>query len=144
MSNQSSTRTPSTDIEALRKYINLPRRPVSAVWRAGVQGGEGSLDVPGPTDWYLTAVLTFSPKDMEEIVAEASRRERPRFRIAVKEIDWFPDEAKKYASKEEGADDFKLEGQLYDPSAFVKPPLMGGYLLRIGETTHLFVNLFTT
>lgn len=144
MSTQSNAPGPSTDIEALRKYINLPRRPVSVVWRAAARGGAAGSEVPGPTDTYIMAVLTFTPEDMEELIAEAARHERPRFSATVEDVGWLPPDVRKYASKEPGEDSFTLQGQMYDPAAFVKPPLMGGYILRVGSTPHLFIYLYTT
>ncbi|WP_433671671.1 hypothetical protein ACQP06_08260 [Nocardia sp. CA-136227] len=59
------------DLEPLTSRWPAIAQPVSATWAAGVQGMEitpSRIDVPGPSDYWLQAIITLDPA-----VAEALR-----------------------------------------------------------------------
>ncbi len=133
---------PSTDIDALNRVITLPRRPTAAIWRRAVKGSSRS-GVPGPTDYELQAVLTFSEEDAERIVEEAAKRERPGDVGTIKKLDWFPAEVKENLVEEPGSDEYRIKGEVYDASAFTKSPLSHGYFVRVGQTLRFYLYLYT-
>jgi len=133
---------PSTDIDALNRVITLTRRPTAAIWQRAVKGS-GRSDVPGPTDYELQAVLTFSEEDAESIVEEAAKRERPSDVGTIKKLDWFPAEVKENLIEEPGSDEYRFKGETYDAGAFAKSPLTHGYFVRVGQTPRLYLYLYT-
>ena len=48
------------DIATLAMLVNLPAVPVAAHWRVAPMSKTDSGRVPGPSDWYLDATITFS------------------------------------------------------------------------------------
>lgn len=133
---------PSTDIDALNRAITLPRRPTAAIWQRAVKGSNRS-GVPGPTDYELQAVLTFSEEDAERIVEEAAKRERPGDVGTIKKLDWFPAGVKEQLTKESDSDEYRIKGEVYDASAFAKSPLSHGYFVRVGQTPRFYLYLYT-
>lgn len=108
----------SRDVDRLGRNIRLPRRPVSVVWQVTARGsGGGDRGVPGPTDYTLTAVITFRSQDIKAIVAQAARR--PGNTALITPPPWFPAHARKYLA------------------------LRNGYWARIGKTSQVFLVLYT-
>lgn len=134
---------PSTDIDALGRLITLPRRPTAAIWRRVRKGSNTRSDVPGPTDYELQAVLTFSNEDAENIVKEAAARERPGDVGTIKKLDWFPAEVKENLIEEPNSDEYRFKGETYDAGAFAKSPLTHGYFVRVGRTPRFYLYLYT-
>jgi len=139
---QAETNEVSTDVEALNKLITLPVRPVSVVWRRQIRGAANSR-VPGPTDWYLEALLTFDPDDVKRVADEAKTAEKPRDIGSIDGIDWLPSEVRQNFDAEPNSAKYKVKGEVYAASAFAKPPLSQGYLVRLGETSQFFLKLYT-
>lgn len=132
----------SRDITELRKYITLPYPPTAVVWQTATRS-RASSRVPGPTDYSLTAVLTFRQEDIEKIVAAACKHEPPRD-DSIKLLEWFPAEIKKQAMKEPGTTQYWIKGKVYSAIAFYKLSLIHGSMLRSGKTPQLFLHLYTT
>ena len=139
---QAATNEVSTDVEALSKLINLPVRPVSAVWRRQVRGTANSR-VPGPTDWYLEALLTFDQDDAEKLAQEAKKSEKLRDIGSIDDLDWLPSEARQNFEAEPNSSKYRVKGEAYPADAFAKTPLLNGYLIRLGESPQFFLNLYT-
>ncbi len=55
------------DIATLAKLVNLPAVPVSAHWSVGPMSATDAGHVPGPSDWFLDATITFSANDAAKI-----------------------------------------------------------------------------
>lgn len=59
--------TPSTDLNELKKFVNLEKyMPNKAKWIYS-KIGNASDRVPGPTDYVFKAEMQFSPKTIEQI-----------------------------------------------------------------------------
>lgn len=139
---QAATDGVSTDVEALSKIITLPARPVSAVWRRQVRGTADSR-IPGPTDWYLEALLTFDQDDAERVTDEAKKSEKPRDIGSIESIDWLPSEARENFEADPNSSKYKVKGEAHSAAAFAKPPLSQGYLIRLGDSPQFFLKLYT-
>jgi len=132
----------STDVEALSRLITLPAPPVSAVWRRQVRGTPNSR-VPGPTDWYLEALLTFDQDDAEKIAKEAKKLEKLRDIDSIEGVDWLPAETRQNLEAVPNTPKYKVKGEAYPADAFAKTPLLNGYLVRLGESPQFFLKLYT-
>lgn len=139
----------SRDVNRLSQHIRLPFRPISAVWQIEAQGttGQGAANsgrtVPGPTDWNLTAVLTFRPQDLQKIVARASRRPAPSSRGIVKPRNWLPAGVRKYVVKDPQTGAYRLQGRVLDAGDFMKLSLANGFMVRVANTSHIYLYLYT-
>ena len=139
---QAATNEVSTDVEALSRLITLPARPVSAVWRRQIRGTADSR-VPGPTDWYLEALLTFDQVDADHLTDEAKKSEKLRDIDSIEGVDWLPTEARQNFEAVPNSSKYKVKGDAYPADAFAKPPLSQGYLIRLGESPQFFLKLYT-
>jgi hypothetical protein len=139
---QPATNEVSTDVDALSKIITLPVRPVSAVWRRQIRGTADSR-VPGPTDWYLEALLTFEPDDAESLAEEAKKSEKLRDIDSIEGIDWLPEEARQNFEAVPNTPKYKVKGEAYPADAFAKTPLLSGYFVRLGDSPQFFLKLYT-
>lgn len=99
--------------------------------------------VPGPTDWTLTAVLTFRPQDLQKIVDRASKRPAPSTRGLVKLQNWLPSSVRKYAIKDSQTGYYRLKGQVLDAGDFMKLSLANGFMVRIDKIPHIYLYLYT-
>lgn len=131
----STTFAVSRDINKLGQIITLPRRPLSAVWQMK-QIGDGNF---GPSDYTIQAVLQFSPRDLQALVASAARR-APSKPGAIAVESWFPNVLKQKAAKSKN----RLRAQRLDPSDFTDLSFNQGELWRIEGTNYLFVSLLTS
>lgn len=116
---------PSNDLEALSQLVHLPAKPSAVLWQRAIQGSVGF----GPTDWSLTAVLDYSPEEARALVAEA-KKTGPTDPLAP---EWLPDELRV---------DLKKAVPL-DAQAFRRPPLSGGNVYYLEESSKLVLMLFT-
>jgi hypothetical protein len=132
----------STDVDELAKLVRLPYRPSAAQWQTALLG-EAS-DVPGPTDWTLTAVLTFAEEDAEKLVAAAAKRRRPTA-IGTEPLEWFPAELQEQLVPVPGPTSplSRVRGETYDAVDIAKPPLGSGFLVRIGRSPRFLLRLQT-
>lgn len=129
----------SNDIEKLGNVINFPVKPEKVVWQAVVRGGESTI--PGPSDYELRAILTFSKADADKITKKASEKETPRDIPTIPMYKFIPAELKDKLKKD--GDNYKFEGDLLDASEFYKSSFRDGYLVRIKDTNQFFLHLFT-
>lgn len=129
-----------TDIENLEKQINLPVRPSEVKWTAEVFDNSKG-EVPGPTDYRLTALLKYDEKNAAELVRklEAETAEKSPGSADVKA--WFPDEVKNQAKTVDGRT--YLEGAKYLPDGFLRAPYRNGNLIRIEKTNYFVLNVFS-
>jgi hypothetical protein len=136
-----SAATPSQNLDELARVVNLPLRPQTAVWQRKRLGGNQVSDIPGPSDWNLTAVLRYSDEDAEKVAAAAAKHETAAPDEAEIE-EWFPAELRKLA--EDSATTPKtIAGQRYRADDFRRAPLLSGSLIRIGKTGYFVLRLFT-
>jgi hypothetical protein len=133
----------STDVEALSKIITLPARPVSVIWRRQIRGSASDSGLPGPTDWYLEALLTFEPEDADHLTKEAKKSEKVRDIDSVEGVDWLPVEARQNFEPGPNRSKYKVKGDAYPAGAFAKTPLLNGYFIRLGESPQFFLKLYT-
>lgn len=132
---------PRTDVDALSRYVALPFTPGRAIYVAAPRGVVGF----GPTDWELTALLTFAPRETAEIVADAARFPRARATVIVPptQLDWFPPEARDLLVESPAKGGHVLPGEVYDARAFQRRPLTHGHFVRVGTTPHLYLYLYS-
>lgn len=127
----------SRDINTLGKSIALPRRPLVAVWQMK-QMGDGEM---GPSDYSITAVMQFSPRDLKALTVSAAKRatsgKATTEKISV--LPWFPEALRKKAATSKGF----LKAQSLDPSDFYKMSFIQGSLHRIEGTNSLVLALHT-
>lgn len=115
---------------------------MSVVWQVTARGsGGGDRGVPDPTDYTLTAVITFRSQDIKAIVAQATRR--PGNTALITPPPWFPAHARKYLVPTPEANGYTLRGDLYDAELFARQSLRNGYWARIGKTSQVFLVLYT-
>lgn len=131
-------KTANDNAEELGMLIKLPFEPVEAVWLEEPAVQETGR-VPGPNDRRLRAVLLFSQKDTEKIVAEAAKGEGP-VPVEVMAEDWYPTEL---ISKSEMAEDQKLKGSRLAADQFFQSPYLEGSVIQIEGTDYFVVELFT-
>jgi len=137
MSGTSGQAAVSKDVNELRRLVNLPYEPRSAIWQRRARGSGESGAAPGPTDWSVVCVLELSEEDAARLVADATRQ-RPAAAKKVKVLEWFPEEVRRRAG-----DDQMLEGQGFDAGLFYKSPLTNGSLVRVPETNYFVLGLYT-
>ena len=125
----------SRDIGKLGRLITLPRRPLAAVWRYE-QLGAGGL---GPSDHAIQAVMKFSPRDLQALTANATRREAAKPGVVAAEP-WFPPALRQQAKSSKGI----LRADGLDAGDFHKMSFIRGKLWRLRGTDTLFVSLSTS
>ena len=133
----------STDVKTLGKYINLPSPPIRVFWQT-MDITKPSL-APGPTDWSLMGVLTFSEQAIENIMQKSVRSQQMN-RPYIQEqfvLDWFPLELKNSLTASETPGFWRINQDGYEPEIFEKSPLLHGYFVRVGKTSDLFLYLHT-
>jgi hypothetical protein len=129
-------RTPaSTDIEALGKYIKFPVRPLAVAWETLSMSGQGA---PGPTDWYLMAVLRYKEPDLDALAKSSESTNTPPVLDSNELRPWFPQDLKAAWTAGPGGQ-FQLQGPAYKASAFYKGPLHDGYFAIVPKTDELFL-----
>ncbi len=136
MSETSGQAPVSKDVNELRRLVNLPYEPRSAIWQRRARGS-GESAAPGPTDWSVVCVLELSEGDAARLVADATGR-RPAAAKKVKVLEWFPEEVRRRAG-----DDQMLEGEGLDAGPFYKSPLTNGSLVRVPGTNYFILGLYT-
>lgn len=125
-----------TSIEELEKQVNLPVRPSEVKWTAEVFDNSKG-DVPGPTDYRLTALLKYEEKSAAELVKTLESENLGNTDVK----NWFPDEVKSLAKTSDGRT--FLEGAKYSPTPFFRGSYQNGNLIRVGETNYFVLNLFS-
>jgi hypothetical protein len=131
----------SQDVAALGKLIQLSPLPITVVWQHKQLGSNRVPDVPGPSDWSLTAVLQYSDEDTAKIIAKAAKIESPE-PTEVPWQEWFPSNLR--ATTPGAASTVALRGERYQADDYFRPPLMNGSLIRIGKTSYFVLSVFTT
>lgn len=120
------TRTPvSTDIDKLARYVSFPARPASATWETLAISDPR---LPGPTDWYLMALLHYSEADLDSI-ARGAQPSSESAALTISEIrPWFPASLKS-AFIPSGGETLRFNGQSYRANLFYKGSLHDGYFV---------------
>lgn len=128
-----------TNVETLGELINLPHPPQAALWQVDKLGpASGNLRLPGPSDYYLVAVLTYEPAVMRDMQATATAKSSP---VQVSEDffkSWYPQPVRD--SFEPSS--LRLRAPAYEATAFAKSPWLMGYMFFPSDET-LFVCLWT-
>lgn len=134
----STTFPVSRDINTLGKSIALPRRPLGAVWQMK-QMGDGEM---GPSDYSITAVMQFSPRDLKWIVDSASSRGSHRV-VQVPLASWYPAPLQKKAVRNNSGK-LRLSVQNLSAFDFEKLSLRNGNLFHVVGTNYCVLSLSTT
>ena len=130
----------STDIEKLSQHIALPVRPSEAIWQQEVLGKQNT-NVPGPTDYRLTAVLRYDASDVQALLQKVGPSTREAETRNVEVEAWFPDEVKKLARDDDGVS--TVEGYRYEADAFLRSPYSSGKLIRAGQTNYFVLKILS-
>lgn len=131
----------NTNIDELAKNVNLPVRPSEAVWKKKTMDNESGA-VPGPNDYYLTAVLKYTDADIEKL-KDATGQNKDEVSKGIIELEqWFPEEIKKLAKDIDG--EKLLPGEKYDAEKFMRSPFRNGTLSRIEDSNYFVLNLYST
>jgi len=129
----------SENIDELARFVQLPVRPAAAFWQHGRMGKNDHPDIPGPSDGFLVAVLSYAPADADRLVAAHST---PPSRTDIAMADWFP--AGLRALAHPNADGLQvLSGTRYVVS-YVRPPFSAGALNRVGSSGWFVLVLSTS
>lgn len=117
--------TAKTDTEALARFIPLETSPASVLW--------DTAELPGGSDWMLTALLTYSTAERDALLA-AMAPQPGMFSITLP--DWVPDQATTALGETDGT---VQSDQTLAPTPFFKSPLLTGNALAVGDTQILIV-----
>jgi hypothetical protein len=131
----------SQDVNALASIIPLDPQPVAVSWQRKALGSNHVVDIPGPTDYSLTAVLQYRDEDVAAVVAAAAKMAP----AAIGEVawqDWFPAALKPFATPSQDGN-LVLKGERYQSHQIKRAPLLQGPLVRIGKTNYFVLSLFT-
>lgn len=125
----------SSDVNALAQKIELPVKPLEAVWLEEKLGNPDN-NVPGPTDYRLTAVLKFSETDAEKLPEKINSEKLPGGLVEIEK--WFPEDLKNKAGES-----MKLNGTKYDADAFLRSPYTQGTITRIENSNDFVLRLLS-
>ena len=115
----------STDIDKLAQYVSLPARPASATWETLAMSDP---QLPGPTDWYLMALLRYSKADLDSIARGAQPSNESAVLTTSEIRAWFPASLKS-AFTPTGGGRLRFGGQSYRANVFYKGSLHDGYFV---------------
>ena len=136
-----TTSTEKTNIAELAELINLEYIPVSVVWQVVRLGPEpGDIRLPGPSDAYLVAVLTYTPSVINEIRFATSTRDSDVYVDTDFIKSWYPPSVQAAFITEEKTGFLVLSEPSYDPELFTASPWLTGYVFfPDDETVFLFL-----
>jgi hypothetical protein len=124
-----ATDNPSSDLAKLARLISLPFPAKSAYFETAARGAPSDF---GPTDYALTAVITFSDEDAAALVKRAAAKPAPPG--GIEEKSWFSADVKKRLA---------TKARRYDASAFFKGALANGSVTHLEGTPTFVLSLFT-
>jgi hypothetical protein len=75
------------DIATMAKLVNLPAMPLAVHWSVGPMSKIDDGRVPGPSDWYLDATITFAAGDAAKISGVESFYKSPLLTGKLMRID---------------------------------------------------------
>jgi hypothetical protein len=130
----------SADAKLLRRYINLPREPLSMKWQ--------TRDLPRHGDWSLCVLFRFSRPDLDAIIAASSKLPGPPAIPADLLNIWFPAQLRdRYAHARRDARGVLLEdAMLRTPDPFVvgdRSPLVHGSVAIWRDEQLAYLDLYT-
>ena len=118
-------RTPlSHDAGSLAEFVNLSSRPKSVLWETL---NLSDPRVPGPTDWYLMALLLYGDDEVNAITRAAGQTRDPAVLEPGQMRPWFPDRLKADWTTEAGR--YRFRGLTYRADSFYKGTLHDGYFV---------------
>ena len=141
MRHESPPSTPSRSVPDFRKIVKLPADP-SEVWFEQIPRGKpGGL---GPTDYFLVAVMRFSPSTLSTLLKNATRTGDPSPGIlpAVNRA-WFPPPVKA-AVRSVGAQSVEVRGEEYDGAPFASGAFSSGSFIVIDGNEYVLLVLTTS
>ncbi len=120
--------TAKTDPEALARFISLENTPSSVLWDTN--------ELPGGSDWMLTALLTYSAEERDALLAGMTPQ-AGTFSMTLPP--WLPSDV---TAALQTTGDVLQSDQTVSPDPFFQSPLLTGNAVAVGET-HVFVVLQT-
>ena len=134
----SKSRLPvSSDLASFRKYVNLPAEPRAVLFQTFNRSNQR---VPGPTDWYLLALLTYDQSSASAITQKTKQSE-PMELDADEIPHWLPDSVKTSLIKTPTG--YRFPGQAYQAGSFAKSPLNDGEFVVSGDYVFLRLDCCT-
>ena len=129
-----------TDVELLRKFIELPKAPLSVKWQTGDMVTAQNQSTLGPKDWGLVAILEFKSDDITELAAASGVIENKKT-VALPETfmwDWVKPALGVHSEKVNHY--YPLEGTARKADVFSRSPLLNGYWVQLqGNTILLYL-----
>lgn len=128
----------NTSIPDLEQWFNLDQldQPNSVMWRQITQG-DTSSNLPGPTDYYVVAILEYS-EDVEDLPSNLNLSTRADVYVDDSFLeDWMPNEIlNSFNRSAEGY--IKFDGIPHSSDGFLLPPLTYGYILFVDRYILLY------
>jgi hypothetical protein len=141
MTHDSQPATPSRSISDFRKVVKLPADPGEVWFEQVPRGTPGGL---GPTDYFLVAVMRFSPSALSALLKNATRTGDPSPGIlpAVNRA-WFPPPVKA-AVRSVDAQNVSVRGEEYDGAPFASGAFSSGSFIVIEGGEYVLLVLATS
>ncbi|MCU0496493.1 MAG: hypothetical protein MUF87_03970 [Anaerolineae bacterium] len=139
---QSSTPIPDMarqDASILANYLDLTAFPTSkaVLWQQYTMGTNTS-NVPGPTDYYIVAILEFDQSTEPLLTSLGLAVERTGVYLAPSFIrEWFPSEIiNAFESDTDG--NLVLQTTAYQALPILKSPFSYGYIFAVGNYLYIY------
>ena len=122
----------SDDVDQLARMIRLDQaRPARAQWQtAHLPGGER----------LLFALLEFDVERLRALIETSTAEPRPVLSFTDGPPEWFPEELRQRLILESDGG-YVFDGPAWDARTFARPPLVDGFMARLGESDQLFICL---
>ena len=129
-----------TDVELLRKFIQLPKEPLTVKWQTeDAVPLKSQFLAPGPTDWNLVAILEFKPNDLAELTASTDVIDNKEAAVLLENFmrDWV-EQALGAGSKKVNKH-YSFDGTVRNADIFAREPLLHGYWVQLQDNTILLL-----
>lgn len=130
--NSTESTTVQTDKTSLNQWFDLSQFPVPTEiqWSQQAMSISHDRELPGPTDYYVIAVLTYD-HTVEDMPEQLQLEMQPEVYVGDDLLeDWMPSViADSFARTPEGY--LKFTGQAYAPDQILHSPLTAGWVLFV-------------
>ncbi|HXJ22693.1 MAG TPA: hypothetical protein VMT03_20920 [Polyangia bacterium] len=141
MSHEPESSTPSRSIPNFRKIVSLPAEPDEVWFEQVPRGTPGGL---GPTDYFLVAVMRFSPGALATVLKNGTRTgdKSPGILPAANRA-WFPTPVKA-AVRSVDAQNVSFRGEEFDGAPFASGAFSSGSFIVIAGGEYVLLVLTTS
>jgi hypothetical protein len=129
------------DVNRLGQRITLPVHPLEVWFQERPVGKPGGI---GPTDYRLTAILRFEPRDIARLIGSAPAPTESHA-VVGHEIDqpWAPAEVRAALAPRDEDSRQVRDGREIDATPFLRAPFSTGYAVSVGATGFVLLSLQT-